>query len=162
CRITASDHGRDGETIAPRYRRHLGIDTRTRIASAARCNQGLLTRPCGEFLRDRAYDRRKKISSSGATGMVLARNSHSEIDGIPGLVAVLTPEGDVEAANPQIVEYCGRSVEGLKDWGTNGIVHPEDVPRIAPPFLHAIGAGEPYDYECRIRRFDGVYRWCQV
>ena len=29
-------------------------------------------------------------------------------------------------------------------------------------FHRAIGSGEPYDFEARIRRFDGVYRWCQV
>ena len=33
---------------------------------------------------------------------------------------------------------------------------------IVPLFTRAIGSGEPYDFEARIRRFDGVYRWCQV
>jgi PAS domain S-box-containing protein len=26
----------------------------------------------------------------------------------------------------------------------------------------SIAAGDPYDFEARIRRFDGIYRWCQV
>lgn len=84
------------------------------------------------------------------------------IDGIPGLVAILAPDGAVAAANPQLGDYCGLSVEGLKDWVTNGIVHPEDVPLIAPTFIRSIDSGEPYDFECRIRRFDGVYRWFQI
>jgi PAS fold len=25
-----------------------------------------------------------------------------------------------------------------------------------------MSTGEPYDYECQLRRFDGVYRWFQV
>jgi PAS domain S-box-containing protein len=29
-------------------------------------------------------------------------------------------------------------------------------------FMHAISAGEPYEYEARIRRFDGGYHWCQI
>src|SRR5262249_17802862 len=31
-----------------------------------------------------------------------------------------------------------------------------------PLFAQAIAAGDPYDFEARIRRFDGAYRWCQV
>lgn len=94
--------------------------------------------------------------------MEFERARPSEIDGIPGLVAIMTPDGAVEAANPQVFDYCGQSLEGLRNWGTNGTVHPEDVPLVAPQFASAIGSGEPYDFECRIRRFDGVYRWFQV
>src|SRR5262245_50939026 len=39
------------------------------------------------------------------------RQSRSAIDGIPGLVGILAPNGDLEAVNRQIVDYCGRSVE---------------------------------------------------
>src|SRR6185295_2273038 len=45
---------------------------------------------------------------------------------------------------------------------TNGTVHAEDVPLIVPIFRRAITSGEPYHFETRIRRFDGVYRWFQV
>jgi formate hydrogenlyase transcriptional activator len=41
-------------------------------------------------------------------------------------------------------------------------VHASDLPRIVPLFTRAIASGEPYDFEARIRRFDAVYRWCQV
>src|SRR5882724_4872908 len=55
----------------------------------------------------------------------------SVIDGIPGFVGVLAPNGQVEAVNRQIVEYCGRPLEELKNWGTNGTVHEEDLPHVA-------------------------------
>jgi PAS domain-containing protein len=29
-------------------------------------------------------------------------------------------------------------------------------------FPQAIASGEPYDFEARLRRFDGAYRWFQV
>src|SRR4029077_20544309 len=29
-------------------------------------------------------------------------------------------------------------------------------------FTEACGSGEPYDFEARMRRFDGAYRWFQV
>jgi len=94
--------------------------------------------------------------------MEIERGQPSEIDGIPGLVAIMTPDGEIDAANPQISEYCGQSLEGLRQWTANGTVHPEDVPVVAPAFVQSIASGEPYDFECRIRRFDGVYRWFQV
>ena len=94
--------------------------------------------------------------------MEFERNSTSEIEGIPGLVTVMTPGGEIRSANPQVLQYCGCSLEVLKNWGTNGTVHPEDISVITPQSANSISIGEPYDYECRIRRFDGVYRWFHV
>ena len=87
------------------------------------------------------------------------RSLRSAIDGIPGLVGVLAPNGEVEAVNRQIIEYCGQSLEELKNWGTNGTVHPEDLPHVAEVFTTSIAAGTPYQIEQRLRRFDGEYRW---
>jgi PAS domain S-box-containing protein len=90
--------------------------------------------------------------------------AHDEliIDSVPGLVAILNPAGDVEAVNDQVLEYCGEPLEAMRHWGTNGIVHAEDVPRIAPVFANAIASGVPYDFDARIRRFDAIYRWFRV
>jgi PAS domain S-box-containing protein len=90
------------------------------------------------------------------------RESRLIVDTIPGLVATLTPAGEVELVNDELIEYCGQGLEAMKQWGTNGTMHADDLPRIAPAFAHAIASCEPYDFEARIRRFDGVYRWLQV
>jgi len=90
------------------------------------------------------------------------RESRLVVDTIPGLVATLTSAGEVALVNDQLVMYCGQPLEAMKQWGTNGTVHAEDLPLVAQVFAHAITAGEPYDFEARIRRFDGVYRWFQV
>ena len=90
------------------------------------------------------------------------RDVATVLDTIPGLVAMLTPAGEVEAVNNQLAEYCGQPLEAMRQWGTNGTVHAEDLPRVADLFMRAISAGEPYDFEARIRRCDGVYRWNQV
>jgi len=84
------------------------------------------------------------------------------MDTIPGLVAMLTPAGEVDVVNHELVEYCGQGLDAMKDWGTNGTVHADDLPRIGPVFTQAIASGTPYDFEARVRRFDGVYRWCQI
>src|SRR4029434_948653 len=39
------------------------------------------------------------------------RGLRSVLDGIPGLVGMLAPNGEVEAVNGQILEYCGQSLE---------------------------------------------------
>jgi PAS domain-containing protein len=86
------------------------------------------------------------------------RESRVIVDTIPGLVAILTAAGEVDVVNDQLVEYCGQDLEAMRQWGTNGTVHVGDLPRIVPVFTQAITAGEPYEFEARIRRFDGVYR----
>ena len=87
------------------------------------------------------------------------RSLRSAIDGIPGLVGVLAPNGDVENVNRQILDYCGQSLEELKNWGTNGTIHSEDLPHVAEVFAKSIASGIPYRIEQRLRRFDGEYRW---
>ena len=52
------------------------------------------------------------------------------VGSIPGLVSVLTPTGAVEAVNDQLVEYCGQTLEELKQWGTTDTVHPDDLPGV--------------------------------
>jgi PAS domain S-box-containing protein len=86
------------------------------------------------------------------------RSSRSALDGIAGLVSILAPDGEVEAANRQFLEYFG-SLEWVKNWETNDAVHPEDFPRIAKLFKRAIASGVPFQHELRLRRFDGEYRW---
>ena len=87
------------------------------------------------------------------------RRLRSAIDGIPGFIAILAPNGDVEAFNRQIVDYCGQPPEELKNWSTNGIVHYEDLPHLLEVFTKSIASGVPYQFQVRLRRFDGEYRW---
>ncbi len=81
------------------------------------------------------------------------------IDGIAGLVAIMAPSGELEAVNRPIVEYFGRTVEELKNWGTSDAVHPEDLPRVLESYKTSLATGTPFHHELRLRRFDGAYRW---
>ncbi len=89
------------------------------------------------------------------------RESRLIVDSIPGLIAAFTPGGELEFVNRPILEYFGKTLEELKRWGTGAMTHPEDLPHIFELFTHAIAAGEPFEFEVRARRFDGVYRWFQ-
>jgi PAS domain S-box-containing protein len=83
------------------------------------------------------------------------------VDTIPGLVALLSPTGAVDVVNRQLLDYFGQTLEELRDWGTNGTVHPEDLPHVADNFSRSIANGIPYEIVQRLRRGDGVYRWMQ-
>jgi PAS domain S-box-containing protein len=84
------------------------------------------------------------------------------VDSIPGLVARMSPAGEVEAANRQLLLFYGKTLEEMKNWKTSDIVHPEDLPRAIEIASNSFSTGEPFDLEIRVRRFDGVYRWFQA
>ena len=83
------------------------------------------------------------------------------VDTIPGLVAIMTARGEVELVNQQVLDYFGRTLDELKQWGTSDAVHPEDLPAVVAAWTRSVETGAPYDFQHRIRRADGVYRWFQ-
>src|SRR5216683_6343936 len=84
---------------------------------------------------------------------------HQFVDGISGLVAVLTPDGAVDFCNRQVLDYFGKTLEELKAWTSTDAVHPDDLPGVIAVWRQSIESGEPYDRELRQRGADGVYRW---
>lgn len=81
------------------------------------------------------------------------------LDGIAGLVAIMSVKGEVEAVNRQVLDYFGRSVEDMKGWSTSNAVHPDDLPGVIAAWSRSVGTASPYDVDHRLRRVDGVYRW---
>jgi len=84
------------------------------------------------------------------------------VDNIPGLVATMSANGEVEFLNRQTLEYFGKTNEELKDWALVNAVHPDDLPRVMEARKKSIETGQIYEIEHRCRRADGVYRWFQV
>src|SRR4030095_700520 len=66
------------------------------------------------------------------------------VETIPGLIAVMTASGGVEHVNRQVLEYFGRTLEELRNWGTTDAVHPADLPRVTAAWQQAVQTGEPY------------------
>jgi PAS domain S-box-containing protein len=83
----------------------------------------------------------------------------SAIDGIAGLVAIIASNGELETVNRQILDYFGLSLEEFKNSGTSDVVYAEDRSRILELYKRSIAAGIPFQFELRLRRFDGEYRW---
>jgi len=120
-----------------------------RTAELAAANEGL---------RKEVAERRRAEEALAASEL----NLRLMVDSIPGLVALLTPAGEIELLNPQFVKYSGRTFEEVKLWKTSNAIHAEDRPRVVQEFLRSTASGIPYEYEARLLRFDGVYRWFQV
>ena len=81
------------------------------------------------------------------------------VDGLPAIVTLLRPDGHVEHANRQMLEYLGTRSEDMKDRAIGQAFHPDDRPEVLARWAHSAATGEPYDFEARLRRADGVYRW---
>ncbi|MGA9463831.1 MAG: PAS domain S-box protein, partial [Terracidiphilus sp.] len=88
-------------------------------------------------------------------------NLREILDSIPGLVCTLSPAGEMELTNRPFLQYFGKTLEEIKDWGNSDAVHPDDLPGVVLEFTNSIKTGEPYYTEHRCRRADGVYRWFQ-
>src|SRR6266446_8803792 len=84
------------------------------------------------------------------------------VDSIPGLVHTTTAEGVLEFVNRQLLDYFGKTLDELKGWATNDIIHPDDRSHVIAEFTRSIETGRAYDIEQRCRRNDGAYRWFHV
>src|ERR1700730_11871074 len=76
---------------------------------------------------------RKEVAERRRAEEALAASEHNlrlMVDSIPGLVSLLSPSGEVECVNPQLVEYCGRTLEELRLWGASDTVPTEDLPPV--------------------------------
>jgi PAS domain S-box-containing protein len=88
--------------------------------------------------------------------------AHSLLDSMPGFLACLSPDGTPEIFNRPFLQYLGRTVEEIGKWSVSDIVHVDDLAHTIEVFGNAISTGEPCEFEYRLRRFDGVYRWFQA
>ena len=83
------------------------------------------------------------------------------IDGIPGLVSTMGPDGETNLINRQILDYFGKTPEELKNWRFSDAIHPDDLSRIIALHALSIERGVSFGSEYRLRRVDGEYRWFQ-
>jgi len=87
------------------------------------------------------------------------RKYRNLVDTTPAFVHTALPNGDVDFYNRGWLEYVGLPLTDLLGWGWTCMIHPEDVETIMSIWRAALGAGEPFVGESRVRRADGQYRW---
>src|SRR6266705_527946 len=84
------------------------------------------------------------------------------IDGIPTLAWSCKPDGTGEFVNKQWLAYTGLSTEAAPGWQWKAVVHPEDLSGLMDKWQRQLASGEMGEFEARLRRFDGEYRWFLV
>jgi PAS domain S-box-containing protein len=86
----------------------------------------------------------------------------SIVDEIPALITLMTPAGDLEFVNRQVVDYFGAPLEQLQAWPMGDTFHPDDRAGVRAAWRKSVETGQAFDFEGRRRRADGAYRWFQV
>jgi PAS domain S-box-containing protein len=81
------------------------------------------------------------------------------MDSAPQKVFTALPNGELEYLGPQWTEFSGMSFQQLAESGWTSLVHPDDVTENVKAWQHSLETGEPFQFEHRLRRSDGVYRW---
>ena len=81
------------------------------------------------------------------------------VDDLPVMVTLMTPNGEFAEGNRYMLEYFGAPVDELKRRPTTWSFHPDDRPSVDARWKESVETGQPYDYEARLRRADGTYRW---
>ncbi|CAN5768561.1 hypothetical protein BH10CHL1_BH10CHL1_07840 [soil metagenome] len=86
------------------------------------------------------------------------RRFHQLADAIPQIIWMNSADGRVIYLNQQWLTYTGLTLdESLRD--SNQAIHLADQPLAAAVWQASLQREEPFEYEIRLRRYDGVYRW---
>jgi PAS domain S-box-containing protein len=81
------------------------------------------------------------------------------VDSIPGLIHTARPDGYLDYFNKPWLEYLGVTLDKVTGWNWTAFVHSDDVGGILSTWRACLATGEIFEYESRVRRADGEYRW---
>src|SRR5467141_55517 len=81
------------------------------------------------------------------------------VDSIPALIHTARPDGYLDYFNKPWLEYLGVTLDEVAGWNWTAFVHPEDVEGIVAKWQACLATGEIFEYETRVRRANGEYRW---
>jgi PAS domain S-box-containing protein len=81
------------------------------------------------------------------------------VDAIPQLIIAIGTDGNLLHANQAVLEYTGMTSEEVESERFREAFHSEDTERLRAERDAALSRGAPFEYERRVRRRDGQYRW---
>ncbi len=91
------------------------------------------------------------------------KESHAELQSfvamMPAIVWRAAPDGTRDFHNQAWHDYTGLSPAQALGWGWQSAVHPDDLMRMLSEWEVIRKSGKAGKLECRVRRFDGQYRW---
>lgn len=81
------------------------------------------------------------------------------IDTMPGLVWSSRPDGHIDYLNQRWLDYTGLTLEQASGWSWQNAIHPQDTAGLVEYWTSILTQGTAGEYEARLRRHDGAYRW---
>jgi len=75
------------------------------------------------------------------------------------IVWILPSDGMITSDIPTWREFTGQTLEEILGWGWLDALHPDDRTLTAQAWETAVKNGTQYQVECRLRRYDGEYRY---
>jgi|HubBroStandDraft_6_1064221.scaffolds.fasta_scaffold10306_1 PAS domain S-box-containing protein len=81
------------------------------------------------------------------------------VDSIPALIHTSRPDGYLDYFNKPWLEYLGVTLDKVAGWNWTAFIHPEDLDGIVAKWRASLATGEIFEYETRVRRASGDYRW---
>ncbi len=81
------------------------------------------------------------------------------VDSIPALIHTSRPDGYLDYFNQPWLEYMGVTLDKVAGWNWTAFIHPDDLDGIVAKWRACLATGETFEYETRVRRANGEYRW---
>lgn len=81
------------------------------------------------------------------------------LEAIPHKVWTAEASGQSNYSNKNLLQYSGITQEELNVAGWGIYLHPDDVEATIASWNTAVRTGQAFEEICRIRRYDGYYRW---
>ncbi len=78
---------------------------------------------------------------------------------IPHMVWRAAPDGSLEYYNELWCTYTGLSLEDSLGMGWQKAFNAYDLKNLLGIWMHSIQTGLDFEVECRVQRYDGVFRW---
>ncbi len=115
------------------------------------------------FILGRMKERIDALLSNEQNARLRAEESARQLQfmatSMPQKIFTILPNGASDYVNPQWDQYTGGASNdsGEADW--KKIIHPSDHDENTKLWKHSLETGEPFQFEHRLRRNDGQYRW---
>lgn len=162
----AAIHPDDQPRVEQPWLSHLGkgeqFETEYRVRSADGEYRWLLVR------RTPLHDNTGKVIAWYGVGYDIEDRKRAEIalqtmiDTIPALVVRRGVDGKIDYVNQTWCTFTGLAQGQPPEIYEAAAMHPDDRPRVDPPWREHLSKGQSFETEYRLRRADGEYRWLSV
>ncbi|HVI06817.1 MAG TPA: diguanylate cyclase [Candidatus Binatia bacterium] len=138
---------------------HTTSNSMVGVAAISMGSLFVLSLAIGSSFLDRFVEAQKGTLDSARERELLFQTM---AEAIPEMIWTADSRGAVDYSNRKLIDYSGLTNVGLLGAGWKSIIHPDDLTLCLDKWQNALGSGQPYEMEFRIRAHDASYRWFLV